>query len=186
MGLSDWLTRVSKGWLTLLALITMALFMVLVLPAQSRQAEAVSGGAGSPDTSFFYTPADLYRMAEQYGPAGRAAYIRARFTFDLVFPLVYTAFLATALSWLNQRASAPASPWRLTNLAPVLGMAFDYLENIATSIIMGRYPATTPGIDALAPIFTFIKWILVAGSFVLLLISIVMAAWQWQKRRRTR
>ena len=72
----------------LLALVVFLLFTALVLPAQSAQAEAQFAGVGSPDTSFWYTPDDLYRMAEAYGAQGRPAYNRARFTFDIAWPLV--------------------------------------------------------------------------------------------------
>jgi hypothetical protein len=47
---------------TLLALAVFLLFSALVLPQQARQAEESSAGAGSPDRSFFYSPADLYAM----------------------------------------------------------------------------------------------------------------------------
>ena len=71
---------------------------------QNARAKAYAGELGTPDTSLYYTAADLYRMAEGYGPQGRTAYIRARFTFDVAWPLVYLAFLVTALSWLINRA----------------------------------------------------------------------------------
>ncbi len=177
--LSDWLRRVSSGWVALAALVVFLLFSALVLPRQASQAEQDSGDAGSPDMSFYYSTGDLYQMAEAYGEEGRGAYIRARFTFDLIWPLVYTAFLATALSWLYGRAFPLGSRWQRANLAPVLGALFDYLENISTSLVMLRYPAQTPLVDVLAPAFTALKWVFVGGSFVLLLGGIVIAAWQW-------
>ncbi len=179
--ISEWIRRISTGRVTLLCLVIFLLFTALVLPGQSALAEETSGGAGSPDTNFFYTSADLYRMAESYGETGRAAYIRARFTFDLVFPLVYTAFLATAISWLFRRGFPPGSRWQLANLTPVLGAIFDYLENISAALVMGRYPALTPVVDALAPLFSIIKWIFVIGSFVLLVIGLAAAILRWLK-----
>jgi hypothetical protein len=172
--LSIWLHRISTGWVTLAALAIFLLFGALVLPGQAARAEEATGTERSPDTSLFYTPAELYGMAEAYGPEGRSAYIRARFTFDLVFPLVYLFFLVTAVSWVYARAFAPGSLWRLANLVPVLGALFDYLENISASVVMARYPERTPVIDTLAPVFTFVKWIFVGGSFVVLIVGLVM------------
>ena len=120
----------------------------------------------------------LKKMAEAYGEQGRAAYIRARFTFDLIWPLVYGFFLVTAISWVFARGFPPESRWRWANLAPILGMLFDYLENISTSLVMFRYPATTPIVAWLAPFFTTVKWIFVNGSFVLLVIGVVAALWR--------
>jgi hypothetical protein len=180
--ISAWLYRISNGWVTLMALVVFVLFTALVLPRQAAQAEAETGSASSPDTSLVYTPADLYRLAEAYGPEGRAAYVRARFTFDLVWPLVYLAFLATALSWVSARAFPPDSPWRLANLAPLLGVLLDYLENLSVSAVMLRYPAPTAVIDHLAPAFTLLKWVFVGGSFALLLGGIAVALWRRVRR----
>ena len=172
--ISEWLHKISSNWLTLAGLVIFFVFTALVLPDQSAQAEQISNGADTPDLSFYYSVDELYKMAETYGEVGRQTYIRARFTFDLFWPIVYTLFLATTLSWLFGRGFPYPSRWRLANLAPVLGTIFDYLENISTSLVMFRYPTRTPVIDFLAPVFTAIKWIFVGGSFVLLLVGIVV------------
>ena len=183
--LSDWLYRVSTSWITLGAVIIFVLFTAVVLPAQSARGPASDAEIGSPDTSFFYSPDDLYRMADAYGQAGRSAYIRARFTFDVVWPLVYLLFLGATISWVYGRAFDPGSWQRRANLAPVLGVLFDYLENLTTSLVMWRYPAPTPLVDILAPIFTALKWVFVGGSFVLLFIGIILGFWRWLQRKTT-
>jgi len=183
--LSNWLYRLSTGWLTLIALVVFLLFTALVLPGQSQQARADTGEAGTPDLSFIYTVDDLYRMAEAYGPDGRQAYIRARFTFDLVWPLVYTFFLATSLSWALGKALPASSRWRMLNLIPPAAALFDYLENIATSLVIGRYPAATPGIDVLATLFTPLKWGLLGVGFAILAIGLVLAAVQRIRKKKS-
>lgn len=184
--ISDWLSQVSTGWVALAGLVIFLLFSALVLPRQSAAAEEVAGGAGSPDTSISYSPADLYQMAEAYGEEGRSAYIRARFTFDVIWPLVYTLFLGTAISWLFGKAFAADSRLQRANLAPVLGALFDYLENVSTSLVMLRYPDQTAVVDVLAPVFTLLKWVFVGGSFVLLSAGVVAVLWHWlRKRNRT-
>ena len=181
--ISDWLHRVSTGWVALAALLIFLLFSAMVLPRQATKAELETGSADSPDMSFFYSPGDLYQIAESYGEEGRQAYVRARFTFDLVWPLVYTLFLATAISWVFGRAFAPDSRWQRANLAPLLGALFDYLENLSTSLVMLRFPDQTAVVDLLAPVFTALKWSLLAASFVLLFGGIVVAVWRLMKQR---
>ena len=166
--LSRWLTRVSTGRVTLALVIILVAFTILVLPGQSAAARSTGGGAGSPDTSLWYSAGDLYRMAEAYGPAGRQAYVQARFTFDILWPLVYVSGLSTALSWLLARAAAAGSRWRLVNLAPALAGLLDLGENVATSLVMLRYPALTPGVDSLAAVFTLSKWAVLGFSFLAL------------------
>ena len=179
--ISTWLYKISTGWVTLAGLIIFLLFTGFVLPAQANNTGDLDQEAGSPDMSFTYTPKKLYEIAEAYGLQGRIAYIQARFTFDLVWPLVYTLFLSTAISWNFNHASISLSRLRSLNLAPLLGMALDYAENIATSVVMFQYPTTTNILAFLAPIFTATKWIFVAGSFGILFIGIIAMIWQFAK-----
>lgn len=182
--ISEWLSKISKGWVALSALVLFLLFSALVLPRQAAESELEIGDAGSPDMSFFYSPSELYEMAEAYGEEGRAAYIKARFTFDLVWPLVYLLFLSTAISWINKKSFCEGSRWQGVNLVPLLGATFDYLENVATSVVMWRYPGQTAVVVVLAPVFTMVKWVFVGGSFSLLGIGIAAGVWQWAKGRR--
>jgi len=176
--LSSLFHRLSRGPVTLAALVIFSLFIGLILPGQSAQMETITHGAGSPDTSFFYSKDDLYRMADAYGEAGRAAYVRVRFTFDLVWPLVYLFFLGTSLSWSLASALPEGNRWRILNLFAVFGWLFDMLENIAASIVMLNYPRHTPVLDSLTPIFTLIKWFFVGGSFVILVTAFFAAVWK--------
>ena len=180
---SNWSYKISTGWVTLSAVIIFILFTALILPSQSNGAD-VDQDVGSPDLSFYYSAGDLYDMAEGYGQGGRDQYIRARFTFDLVWPLVYTFFLVTTISWIYRRIVPEGGTLRVINLLPVLGMLGDYLENAATSIVMWRYPLTTPLIDWFAGIFTTLKWLLIAGSFISLLAGLILLAWQFLSRRQ--
>jgi hypothetical protein len=181
--ISDWLRRVSKGWVALSALLLFLLFSALVLPQQATNAEQETGSTESPDTSFVYSREELYQIAESYGEQGRQAYVRARFTFDLIWPLVYSLFLATAISWVFGKAFAPDSRWQRANLIPLLAALSDYLENLSTSLVMLRYPDQTPVVDALAPVFTALKWSLLGASFILLFGAIVVRIWRWTKER---
>jgi hypothetical protein len=178
--LSIWICQKSTGKIVVLALGVFTLFLVVVLPVQTRSG---TDSAGTPDLSFCYTVDDLYRMAEAYGAQGRQEYVRVRFTFDLVWPLVYGFFMVTAVSWLFVKAFPIQSVWQRVNLIPALGVIFDYLENISTSVVMARYPARTAGIDLLATVFTPVKWTLVGLGFVLLLVGLVLVIWsRFQKR----
>lgn len=183
--LSDWIHSVSNGWVALSTMLIFLLFTLLVLPEQAARAEASTGGAGSPDMSFYYTAHDLYELAEVYGEGGRRAYVRARFTFDLVWPLVYTIFLSAGISWVNRRAFGLESLWQRANLVPVLAALFDYLENVSTSLVMIRYPSSTALVDVLATVFTMVKWILVTGSFAILLAGTVTGLWRWVRARNS-
>ena len=170
---SAFLYRISRGWVAWFAFLVFIVFSALTLPQQNELADSYSQGMGSPDTSLFYSGEELYSLAEVYGEEGRSAYLNARWTFDLAFPLVYSFFLITSISWLLNRLLPSASRWRLFNLLPVAAFVFDLLENSATSLVMARFPIHCPPGELLAPIFTPIKWLAVGGSFVLLFFALV-------------
>jgi hypothetical protein len=88
------------------------------------------------------------------------------------------------ISWFFVRSFQPGA-WRRLNLIPLLGVLFDLLENISTSVVMLRYPQPTRVIDTLAPTFTLVKWVFVFGSFGLLLVGIAAGIGRWFVRRRT-
>lgn len=136
-----------------------------------------------PGLLFLYTADDLYQMAEQYGEAGRSAYIHARFTFDLIWPLAYLFLLVVLLSVLY-RVLPVKSPWRWVNLIPVLGWAMDMFENVGASLIMYRYPERTPVLVELTPIFTLLKWCLIYASFALLVPGVLIRVLYYIRKRK--
>lgn len=172
--ISSWIYRLSVGWVALVALVIFILFSATVLPAQSARMDADSARAGSPDLSLFYTPADLYNMAEAYGEDGRQAFIHARLTFDVAWPLVYLFFLTTSISWLLKTSLPADSRLLRLNTLPLLAFMLDFLENFANILVMARYPEPTPVIAWLAPFFTLLKWIMVGGSMVVLFYGIIL------------
>lgn len=147
------------------------LFITLVLPRQSVHVENFEADIRSPDMSFLYSQQELYEIAESYGQQGRDTYIRARFTIDLIWPLVYTLYLCSAISWIFKGRSLPDSHWWWINLLPIFALACDYLENITISLVMYRYPASTNLMAAIAPFLTGIKWISIAVCFGILILG---------------
>ena len=181
--LSETLHRFANPCVALTGLGLFLLFTAVVLPTEAARTETYAGEAGTPDTSIFYSPDELYGMAEAYGEEGRKLYVRSRVTFDVIWPLVYTFFLISTISWVYEGAFSADSRWRLANLAPILAAALDFLENGSASLVMVRYPLRTPIVDVGAGLFTLLKWISIAASFVLL--SGGFAAYLWRRVRKT-
>lgn len=180
--LSNWFYRISKGWVALAGVVVFLLFCLLVLPEQSQHSNEYSQGMGSPDTSFIYSGKSLYRMAEAYGEEGRAQYLHARWTFDLAFPLTYTFFLTTSISWLFQKNITPSSVWRMANLLPLVAMAVDFLENTMTSLVFSQYPLHSLIGEVFAPVFTPLKWVLILVNFCFLLAGFFITTLRYFKK----
>jgi len=164
--ISEKIHHISLGWVALLSILIMVLFMIFVLPNQSERSLEVTGSSQSPDTSFFYTSEELYQMADDYGQEGRQAYIKSRWTFDLVFPLVYVSFLAVGISWFYRFLTDWKEFWKFGNLLPILGGVFDYLENGAATWVMNIFPTRLAGLAQLTAFFSITKWILISLAFL--------------------
>jgi purine-cytosine permease-like protein len=95
----DPLIRASQGWAVLLLALLFGLFLIVILPRQAAASAEYAAGGGSPDLLFSYAPEKLYSIVADYGPQGRANYIRSRLTFDVAFPLVYGLFFASTITY---------------------------------------------------------------------------------------
>ena len=173
-----------RGWMAIGATLLFVVFTATVLPDQAEAGAFYTVRYPAPDTSLWYWPDDLYAAAEAWGPDGRAAYVYARVTFDVIWPMVYGTFLLTTLAWVWARGkTASGSRWRGVALLPVVAVALDYAENICTATVMARYPARTPVLAELAPLFTAGKWLALSASFMLLGIGVIIALTaRWRAR----
>lgn len=157
------------GKIFLAALLIFIIFLTVVLPWESERSSKILEFEQTPDSSFIYNQVDLYRMAEAYGEEGRSYYIRSRFSFDIIWPLVYFFFLWTGMTLVLKIFASRLVRHLL--LLPLLGMIFDFLENTGASLVMYRYPARTFLVDQLTPVFTFLKWSFIYCSFIVLLVG---------------
>ena len=152
-------------------------------PSCSEHASWSYSGGLDPRSSFYYSAEHLYQFAEQYGPEGRSAYIRARLIFDAISPLCM-AFSSPALTRTLQVWAPKDSPLRRLNLLPLLSVLLDYLENASAAIVMARYPSRTDLFAHLAGFFTASKWVFIIASFVLLIVGIGKISWGLSRRKK--
>lgn len=168
-----WLSRLDRGWLVAAGAVLFILFLVVVLPGQAQRAQAYTGGVGSPDTDLLATPAELYRYAEAYGVEGRRQYIRARWTFDVLFPLAYGLFFFSAINfslrrlWPGRQVIA-----RLALLAPAAVLA-DLGENTLATALMALYPERSIPLALGLAATSALKWLLVFSSMGLALAGLL-------------
>lgn len=160
--------KVKWLWVAM-ATVGFFLFIAFVLTRVSAYTTRAIGDYASPDSSFFYSASDMYAMAKDYGPSGRRTYIFLRWTFDVVWPFVYTGFLVL---WTMKLASfIKGKPWvKSLYWLPIMAMILDFIENIGATIVMVRYPATVGIIAHFTPIATVLKWTTLSASFGLIVL----------------
>ncbi|PKM64880.1 MAG: hypothetical protein CVU96_00540 [Firmicutes bacterium HGW-Firmicutes-20] len=166
----------------ILSLLIFMSFIIFILPQEAAKSEAF-GLTENIDTSFVYTADDLYRIADSYGEEGRAFYIRQRFTFDLIWPIAYTQFLLIASAYFYKKTKLLKASYLL--YVSLVAAGFDYLENIMASIVLYRFPQTTPILADISGIMTLMKWSTLSLSFLILIFFMIVGTFTQLKQRFT-
>lgn len=171
------INRINGRWASLFSLVFLA-FILWVLPAVSQWGESI-GLTQSIDTSFGLSADRLWAIAEGYGQPLRQAYLIQRWTFDLVFPLVYGGFLWVSGLYLVKRLKAKDG-LKMTLILIPLGVLFDYVENTLVSLVFMFYPQRIIGLTELAVLMIPVKWFFVMSSMLLvsgLAIGSILRPW---------
>lgn len=148
----------SKKWLIITS-IFFVLFIALVLPYFSALTESKTNSTFSPDTGFFYTLEEFYNNMEIYGIEGRNFYILMRWTFDVVWPIVYFSFFTAVLGNLIKKTVSNKKTLFLA--LPIIGVIFDFIENILATISVYIYPKRVDLLLRLLQVTSLLKWALI-------------------------
>jgi len=150
--------------LACLSVVIFALFIALILPKISEYTEENIGGTGSPDTDMMYTGEELYEIAESYGEDGRETYVYLRWTFDLIWPLVYTFFLLSFIIILGKDIKYKFI--KPLYMMPIISMVMDYLENTLVTVVMVGFPKQMLILGSIASVVSLLKWVTLSLAFV--------------------
>ena len=153
----------------LISLVIFVVFVTTILPNEAA-AGLANGLTESIDTSFSYTPTRLYEIISSYTYEVRMLYIYQRFTFDLIWPLVYGAFIILTSWYLIEKTNLK---YKKLRLIPILAVGFDFLENILVSLLMYLYPYQSYFLAIIASSFTTLKWLTLSLSFIMIMILFI-------------
>jgi len=153
----------SKQGLIITTLVFL-LFIIGVLPYVASISETRTHTAFSPDTGFLYTPATFYDSMAVYGESGRQFYIVMRWTFDVLWPLVYTGFFISIIGYLSIELSNQVSITAITIV--LLAVLFDLFENILATINVGMYPERSLFLLRLLQGASLLKWLFIVLTMI--------------------
>ncbi len=178
--LSSQLQRFSSTRNLLLFLALFVLFEAVILPVAGARLEALSGGVGPIDLNLYNTPTGVQSMVAAYGSDGRLLYLILQLTADVVFPIVYSLFLALTLTRFLVRGFSAGHPAQYLAFVPLLGALCDYGENLGIIVSLLIYPQELFIAALLPTLFTPLKWLMFAVSLVSLIVAVVAVL---QRRR---
>ncbi|MGM9602314.1 MAG: hypothetical protein ACI3W5_12150, partial [Faecousia sp.] len=131
--------KISKRYVVVsLALLLLVGIVMLLVVAPYFSAHA--NGLPYLETKFFYTPADLLEMAEEYGAAGRSLYIKISLSLDLLIPLLAGNFLTALTLYLSKKINSSAKWHKPLFAMGISTCASDWTENLFMISILKTYP----------------------------------------------
>ncbi len=170
------LDRIKK--LTTLRFFLLFLVLTIVVAVAmgyiNSQILTLSGGLPVLDIRPGYTFPEVEHLFTVLGEHGRRLYTMLQ-VLDLVFPLVYGMSVTMALTGVITRVLPEGHPLETAVFIPILGMIFDYLENITIATLIASYPNLSPLAVSIASIFTQLKWSCIILALALLVILAILA-----------
>jgi len=144
--------------LSVLAVSALVAENFLTFPLSVPYMKDLAGGAPILDMRLGYSPEAAYHLFDLLGEAGRKANLTLYWSVDLVLPALFGSFLAAAIG------RGAFSRWRHVAVAAA---AFDYVENIAITILLLQYPEHHPNGVYVAASVTVVKQLLYSAGLLL-------------------
>ena len=173
MKLLDRVKKLATLRIFLLFFVLTIIVAVVMMGYVNPQILALSGGLPILDTRPGYTIAEVEHLFTVLGEQGRQLYTTLQ-VLDLIFPLGYGISMTLALAGIITRLFPEGHSMEKAILIPILGMIFDYLENITIATLIASYPNLSPLVVSIANIFTLLKWSSMILALTLLAILAIL------------
>ncbi len=177
MSLDKFFLEHTGPWVALcaaLVLILSTLILGWVSPKEAIKAR-LKADYFSTDSTFGYTPDDLYTMLDKYrtSPSDEFDAHKTFILYDLIYPWFYAITAALLIAYLLPSLSADYRHMRFLTLLPVAAAVFDYLENITMYFILRSYPQRVPALVLVSRTMTMLKLVLIYATLFLILVGLV-------------
>lgn len=160
----DKLSQRYQRLLLIISILIWLLFNLLLFPYFLPVPEGAS--LTILDVRLFYTSLDVTELFLLLGESGRASYLFQLLIIDMFYPAIYAVMLSLLLYLL----SACYGKW--WHFLPFLAAGADLSENVLIAAMLLNFPEMPDLLVWFATAFTMIKWLLVALSILLLLLSL--------------
>lgn len=151
LALQNLIVRISRTWWLYLLVTGLAVGSLLVLQEIAAAFRPPASGLDPLDLQNQLAPGEVYAQFASYEPGAAEIYLRFALV-DFGFPLFAGLFVAATIAW-SLRSALPGLYRALTDrrllVLPLLGTAFDWMENLAVLIALGLYPVEVGGLPAL-------------------------------------
>jgi len=149
--------------------------MLGLMPFMGGKIAALSDGMQVIDLQIpTYAAQTALDMVAAYGDDARKLYKQVELTADTIYPLVYGMTYALLLAFLF-KGNLPGSPkWKyLLPLVPLIGMLFDFGENIGIVTMLSQFPDQPFLLAWITAKFSLLKWIFAFASIILITLGLI-------------
>lgn len=150
--------------LLIISILIWLLFNLLLFPYFSPLPEGAS--LTILDVRLFYSSSDVMELFLLLGEGGRASYLFQLLFIDMFYPVIYAVMLSLLLYLLS------ASYGKWSHFVPFLAAGADVSENVLIAAMLLNFPEIPDLLVWFATEFTMIKWLLVALSVFILILSL--------------
>lgn len=159
----------AAGRTVLLSFALAAVFSLYLFPKAAHDYRA-SGDPDVIDLQMAFTKPRFTAILQQWidyaGMGAIAAFRRTLLVLDIVFPAIYSVFLAGLFAWLSRISRKELTGWRRAVIGlPFLAALFDLTENAIHYLLLGRL-RTPADLAALPAVPIFIASLLAAFKYV--------------------
>ena len=163
------LKKMNWKWLCFF-LVGTAIFATLVISRFFGTIELVP--EATIDSQMSYTSDVFYNYLEVQGAGGRVGYLRLHL-IDYLFITQFYTCLAISIALLLKRINVKKQIYYIS-LVPLAGGILDILENVSVDISILIYPNKILFPGCLLPYFTFLKFIIIYVTFILISLLLLL------------
>lgn len=154
-------------------------FMLGIMPYMGKKMEALAPGIPPLDITIpSYSAEYAQDVITKMSDPARAFYKSIELGADLVYPLIYGFAFALLIAFLWKKLDWGQGLLKWVILFPLLGMLFDYGENLSIVSLINQYPNPTTGTAQIAAYFSLAKWSFVFSTLAATIIGLL--AWGWK------
>ena len=185
LTLQTLILRISRTWWLYLLVTGLAVGSLLFLQETAAAFRPRASGLDPLDLQNQLAPREVYAQFAGYAPEAREIYRRFALV-DFGFPLFASLFVAATIAW-SLRYALPGLYRQLADrrllVLPLLGTAFDWMENLAVLLALGLYPVEVGGLPELVVGAKWMKLGVVAISNMVMFGLLVFAAAHYVRQR---
>lgn len=147
--------------------------MMVFMRTTAAQVATTSGGTEILDLEFGNTMENILETITSLGDAGRQYYLNRFLVVDCFYAIAYATFYFCTISILLQKNNIKKKALLVFCFFPIIGMCFDWLENLFLSILLTNHEAQLITVSRLYIISNVLKFIFVYASLVTVIINLL-------------